>query len=123
MIELGSNLGTLQRAIELFGTPQSILVVHTQFFDQVTLLNSQRGIAFGYTLYGAQSVDSSSIGPGTEISGVTFFDPSQYQKVLKSGILCDCRLSAGQIIANLRPWTGYGSFKDKYWPPATEPPQ
>jgi hypothetical protein len=117
------NLGlTMQRAIDLFGTPESILVIHASFVDPITLLNAKKGVEFDYELFGKQSLDSASIEPDTEIFGVTFFDPNQFQKVLNSGILSAYTLTADQTIKNLRPWRGYGSFKAKYWPPATQPP-
>src|SRR5690349_13314953 len=38
MIAFESNLGTtVQRAIDLFGTPETILLVRTSYFDQITL--------------------------------------------------------------------------------------
>lgn len=119
MISFDGELNlTLQNAIKLFDVPQSILVIHSGHFDQVTLLNAQKGISFDYKLFGSQNLESSALEPETEISGVTFFDPNQYQKILDSGILSAYTLTADQTIKNLHPWNGYGSFKDKYWPPA-----
>jgi hypothetical protein len=122
IISFENNLVTLKHAIELFGIPQSILVVHTGHFDQVTLLNAQKGIVVDYKLFGSQNLESSSIEPDTSISGVSFFDPNQYQKVLDSGFLSAYTLTANQTLNNLQPWDGYGSFKEKYWPPATQSP-
>lgn len=119
IISFENNLVTMKHAIELFGAPQSILVINTGHFDQVTLSNSQKGIAFDYKLFGAQNLESSAIEPETEIGGVTFFDLNQYQKVLDSGILSAYTLTVDQTIKNLRLWNGYGSFKEKYWPPVT----
>ncbi len=126
MIAFEFNLGTtMQHAIDWFGAPENILVVHTSFFDQITLLNIRKGFEFNYKLFGNQNqyLDSSKIEPDSEVFGVLFFDPNQYQQVLNSRILAAYTLTPDEIKSNLRPWAGYGSFKDKYWPPATQPPQ
>ncbi|MGA7194237.1 MAG: hypothetical protein WBW94_11445 [Anaerolineales bacterium] len=106
----------LNHAVELFGEPTKIFLTHGGFVDQVTLINYQNGIAFGYGFTGNQRVDSAMIEPGTEISEVLFFDPNQYENVIDSQVM----LGVGRFnLDNLHPWAGYGSFKDKYWPPAT----
>src|SRR5689334_23041210 len=102
---------------------QNILVVHSSFFDMATLLNPQRGIDFiyspDYSILGAHNLDTAQIGPDSESNSVEFFDPNQYQQVLNSTYLSGGTLSGDEIKNNLRSWNGYGSFKDKYWPPAT----
>ncbi len=113
----------LEHAIELFGLPQSILVLHSGLFDQITLLDPQKGIAFGYKLYGNQSLESSDLGPAVEIREVDFFDSNHYQEVLNSRELSAGILNGDQIKNSIRPWNGYGSIKEKYWPPATQSPQ
>jgi hypothetical protein len=109
----------LDHSIELFGEPQNILVMQSGEFDQVTLINSQKGISFGYQLFGNQSVASGEISPDVEIREIDFFDSNQYQQVLNSGVFSAYFLSGDQIKAGLHAWNGYGSFKDKYWPPAS----
>lgn len=113
----------LEHAIELFGTPQNILLIQTGHFDQITLLNAKRGIDFGYKLFGSESLDSSKIDPNVKIREIYFFDPNRYRQVLNSGVMSTYILSGDEIKNNMHPWSGYGSFKDKYWPPATEPLQ
>ncbi|MGA7193318.1 MAG: hypothetical protein WBW94_06770 [Anaerolineales bacterium] len=97
----------LDHSIELFGIPQNILVMQYGEYDQVTLINAQKGTSFGYKLFGNESVTSAEIGPNTEIREISFFDPSQYQRVMDS-----------EEFNSLQPWNGYGSFKDKYLPTA-----
>jgi hypothetical protein len=109
----------LDHSIELFGKPQSILVVHTGNYDQVTLLEPTKGIATGYKLYGSQGLEASSIAPETEITEIAFFDANQYQHILDAGLIAAGTLSGKDITNNLLPWLGYGRFKDKYWPPAS----
>ncbi len=123
MMGFENNLGTMQHLIELFGAPQSILVLRTDLFDQVTFVNPQSGILFYRKYVGSYSVETSELTPETAITGVAFFDPHEYERVLNSGILSAYKLSADETINNLRPWNGYGSIKEKYWPPATQPPQ
>jgi hypothetical protein len=120
LLHLGSEYGiNLQRALTLFGAPQYILLLHTGFFDLVTLINPQKGISYGYSLYGAQSLSSSSIEPNVEITSIDFFDPKQYQQILNCGFLSAGILSGEETKKNLHTWDGYGSIKEKYWPPAT----
>jgi len=118
MIGFQGKLVTMQNAIKLFGMPESILLVQTGHFDQVTLLNSQKGIAFGYKLFGASSLDSTGVESNIEVSDLAFFDPNQYERVLDSGNLSAYTLNPEETKRNLHPWKGYGSFKEKYWPPA-----
>ena len=120
MIGFENNLSlTMQSATNLFGTPENMLVIRTSLFDGVTLLNAKKGVEFDYRLSEFQSLDTSNIQPNTKIYGVTFFDPNHYQQVLNSGILSSYALNSSDTTKNLKPWNGYGSFKDKYWPPAT----
>jgi hypothetical protein len=109
----------VDHSIELFGKPQSILVVHTGNYDQVTLLEPTKGIATGYKHYGSQGLEASSIDPETEITEIAFFDTNQYQHILDAGLIAAGTLSGKDITNNLLPWLGYGRFKDKYWPPAS----
>jgi len=119
VIAFETHLGTMQKAIDLFGDPEYILVVQTGFFDEVTLLNTSKGISFAYKLFGYESLAASGIEPNTEIDYVIFYDPNQFQAILNSKILSAYTLDSDGTKKFLRPWTGYGSFKEKYWPPAT----
>ena len=109
----------LDHSIELFGEPQNILLIQSGEFDQVTLINAKKGTALGYKLFGNQSVTSAEISSDVEIREIDFFDPNQYQLILNSGYFSAGLLSSDQIINALHPWNGYGSFRDKYWPPAS----
>src|SRR5689334_8117047 len=75
VIAFNSNFGSIQHAIRLFGIPQNILLIPGSFMDQVTLLNAQKGVAFGYGLTGNQTLDSSQIKPDTEFTQLIFFNP------------------------------------------------
>jgi len=90
------------------------LTIHSSRLDQVMLLSPSRGIAFGYGLIGENRLDSAEIGPSTEITEVIFFDPSHYEEAFDSGIFSLGAPSLADAKNNIRPWTGYGSFKDKY---------
>ena len=105
-LESRSNL-TLQKAIELFGQPQNILYVHAGEFDAITLLNSSKGISFGYQFH---IEDQPEITPDTIIGFVCFFDPTKYQLLLDAGTFSYYQLNAYDTQKNLRPWVGYGSI-------------
>jgi hypothetical protein len=105
----------LDHAIQLFGEPESISLIQSSRMDLVTLLNPEKGIALGYALNGDSRLDSASIEPAIWISGVMFFDPNQFQTISDSDIVLGGTFNPN----NFHPWVGYGSFKDKYWPPAT----
>ena len=92
---------TLQRAIELFGTPQSILVEHAGEFDAVTFLNPQRGIEFGHRFH---LDESSEIKPEVDITGVAFFDPKQYRLFLNSGFFSYTSVNVDEALKRMRPW-------------------
>jgi hypothetical protein len=97
---------TLQQAIELFGAPQSVLVIHAGEFDGVTLLNPDSGIAFNYK----SKKQLSEIKPSDEIDGVYFFDPKQYPNILASGVFSYYQLDAEETLGRLRAWKGYGAL-------------
>jgi hypothetical protein len=110
LMDFGTNLDiTLQRAIELFGVPESILVFHSNEY-WVTLLNAQTGIAFGYSSAGHPDWAYSEIKPEVEISEVMFFNTEQYQQILESGFLSYYLQSADEAKSKLRPWNGYGDL-------------
>ena len=81
-------------------------MIHAGEFDGVTLLNPNIGIAFSYS----SSQQLSEIKPDDEISGVSFFDPKQYPKILASGIFSFHQLSVEETLERLRPWNGYGDL-------------
>jgi hypothetical protein len=97
---------TLQQAIDLLGMPQSVLVARGGEFEAITLLNPLKGIDFYCT------IDSgvSEITPETEVTGVIFFDPHQYQKLLNSGMLSFYTLTADETLNRSRTWNGYGDL-------------
>jgi hypothetical protein len=99
---------TLRRAMELFGAPQSILVVRAGEFDAITLLNPQAGMAFGYRFH---MDESSKISPEDEIDYLVFFDPNQYELALDSGFFSYAEMSADIALKSMRPWEGYGSVE------------
>jgi hypothetical protein len=107
LIDFGFKLGiNLEHAIEMFGAPQSVLVIHAGEFDGVTLLNPNKGIALSYT----SSKQLSEIKSSDEITGVSFFDPKQYSKILASGIFSFHQLKVEETLDRLRPWNGYGDL-------------
>jgi len=114
-----SNVGIrLDHAIQLFGKPENISLIQTSRMGLVTLLNLKKGIAFGFGVDGDSSLDSTSIEPATWIYDITFFDPNQFQIISYSDAVFPGTFNPN----NFHPWMGYGSLKDKYWPPMTTPP-
>lgn len=99
---------TLLDAMELFGTPESILTIHAGEFDAVTLLSPPKGVAFGYRFH---LDESSEISANNEIDNVIFFDPKQYQLLLDTSILSYHQLSVDEALKKMRPWEGYGSIE------------
>lgn len=113
-IVLGSKLDiTFQRAIELFGTPQSILIIRSGEIYAAMLLNPEKGIAFSYFL--ADRV--SEIQPEDEITNLIFFDPKDYELLLDSGIFTYHQLNTDETLRRLQSWEGFGNV-DKYFPEA-----
>jgi hypothetical protein len=110
LIDFGTKLDlTLEEAIERFGAPQSILAFHSNLM-WVTLVDPQKGIAFGYSSAGQPDWVYSEIRPEVEIGEVMFFDPEHYQQILDSGILSYYLLSSEETKSRLRPWNGYGNL-------------
>jgi hypothetical protein len=108
MISLPSKLDvTLQRAIELFGAPQSVLMEeHAGEYAAVHFLNPEKGIYFSYMF----SLDKlTEIEPEQQIDDVSFFDPTQYQLFLSSKFFSYSKYSADETLARIYPWSGYGS--------------
>jgi len=99
---------TLQKAFELFGVPQSVIVVeHVGEFDTITWLNPENGIVFSYLFHLNNSFE---IRPGDEIDEVFLFDPSQYQLYLNNGFFTYAEISSDEISKKMRLWKGYGSI-------------
>jgi hypothetical protein len=76
----------------------------------VTLVDPQKGIAFGYSSASQPDWVYSEIRPEVEIGEVMFFDPEHYQQILDSGILSYYLLSSEETKSRLRPWNGYGNL-------------
>jgi hypothetical protein len=103
---------TLQEAIGLFGSPQYILGIRSGEINAITLLDPQKGIAFGYFLKSR----ANEIKPQDKISNVTFFDPKTYQLLLNIEVFSWNQMTAEETIRNMHPWEGFGRI-DQYMTP------
>jgi hypothetical protein len=102
-----------KRAIELFGEPESILIIRSGEIYAALLLNPEKGIAYSYFLADrASQIQSEDV-----VTTVFFFSPKDYQSILDSGILTYHQMSAEKTLDGLKPWEGFGDI-DKYFPAA-----
>jgi hypothetical protein len=110
---------TLQHAIELFGEPESVLVMEGSMYDEIRLYNPVKGIALGWLISGSSpSVASgqAEIGPNSGVGLVWFFDPNESDRFLNAyGFISLTK-------DDMHPWAGYGKVSDKYWPPVLPSP-
>lgn len=103
---------TLAKSIEKFGAPD---LVYANFLPQgdttplvdILIIFKGKGIAVGFS----QSTIDDNITPDQHITSVTIFDVSLYPEILDHGWL------GLMVNTKLYPWKGYGTIKDKYWPP------
>jgi hypothetical protein len=99
---------TLKKAIELFGTPQSVFIGQSGEFDEITFIDPDKGIDFGYRFH----LDKSSrVSPTNEIDWVTFFEQNQYIFFLSSGFFGYSNITPNDAAKNMLPWKGYGSIE------------
>jgi hypothetical protein len=102
---------TLARAIEQFGTPDHAFAFYGPggLYDvKVNVFFERAAIVVGFRLTSIEA----EIKPEQSIDFISIVELNYYQKVLKSGVYTYFLENV-----NLHNWTGYGSVKDKYWPP------
>jgi hypothetical protein len=51
---------------------------------------------------------------------IGFFDPMKYEALLEAGVFSMSYFDQEETLKYMRPWTGYGSIRQKY-PPARIP--
>jgi hypothetical protein len=116
----------LQRAIEIFGQPESVLVYRGGEYVGVSFFLPQKGIAYAYTSW-AQSQNFRNIWgeppdwvfheirSDVGINFLAYFVPNKTEPVLDSGFLSFGEFDASTTLQRLYPWDGYKSI-DAYRP-------
>ncbi|MBI4733107.1 MAG: hypothetical protein HY781_13470 [Chloroflexi bacterium] len=104
---------TIDQAIQIFGEPEFITIVH--FNDLfVYISNPDKGIAFGYSTIGKPDTWLLEIQPEMEIGGVILFDPNAYQQILEAGLMSSGVYDAEQTLQVTYPWKGFGDINTLY---------
>ena len=101
----------LARVIEQFGAPDHIFAYYGPggLGDvEVKIFFERAAVVVGFRLSNIEA----EIKPEQSIDFISMVAPSYYQKRLESGAYTYFLENA-----NFHNWTGYGSVKDKYWPP------
>lgn len=101
----------LARAIEQFGPPDHVFAFYGPggLDDvEVKIFFERAAVVAGFRLSNIEA----EIKPEQRIDFISMVAPNYYQKRVDSGVYTYFLENA-----NFHNWTGYGSVKDKYWPP------
>ncbi len=120
----GKNLATFEQAVEKYGEPVYILNISAMaegflFGDAlhgyIMALLPKKGIVYGYDTYYVPKSTRENIAPETELSWIYFFDNARYEELLDAGMFS--MSTPAELARNsMRPWMGYGSLEELYYP-------
>jgi hypothetical protein len=100
---LGDTGITLGQAIEILGEPSDVAISGSIV---VALINSEKGISFGYNDIGKPNWVFSEIRPEVEVDTVIFYDPDAFESKINGGLF-----SSGSTIYT---WKGFGEIDALY---------
>lgn len=84
----------------------------------ITALDPHKGVAYTYDTADLPMSKRGELRPDTPISLISYFDPESYDELMEAEIFSMGVLLKENPQKYLRPWTGFGSIKEKYRPAA-----
>lgn len=109
-----------EEAVEMLGEPKYVINNRGRVSYSVRSLAPDKGIAYTFNTADLPRNERNELRPDTPIRLIEFFDPMKYDELLDAGMFSMLTLNREDTLKYMRPWTGYGSIRQKY-PPARIP--
>jgi hypothetical protein len=111
-----------EEAIEVLGEPKYVINIqsHITLSYSIESFDPEKGVAYTFNTADLSRRKKDEVSPDTPIRMISFFDPMKFDAMLEAGIFSSLKLNREDTLKYMRPWTGYGSIRQKY-PPARIP--
>lgn len=118
------KLARFSEALEIYGNPDYILnlsahgegfLFESALHELIFAVQPAKGVMFGYDNHYVSIFQKENINPRIWLRWIDYFDPARYEGMVNAGFFT-YSTSFEDVEESIRPWNGYGSLEELFYP-------